>query len=243
MPATTKNQDKARKGDDIFTSPEVVSKFWDKFRLTHPADFERHGKDSLAWFRKEVSKNFNPKATDILSRPESYNAFEPRATQGMIGKLYLYEYEAEQAGDAELQVYDRFPMVFFFNSGRSKEGKLLLWGLNMHYLAPAQRAAMYEKLMKFKAAKGWSAQVKLKLQWALIKEAAGVLAERAVHAYRVDRFKSRLVEIPSADWIIAVFLQVQKWKHIEGHKTARQSDTRKNIYAKAKPAPKRRRRV
>lgn len=213
-------------------APEMIERYWAKFFNAHPIDAERHGKEALDWFRMRVSKDLKVDAKKIIQAQSDYRKLST-AERTMIGKLYLFEYEAVEAGDEEAGVYDKFPMVFFFNVTKTKEGKTVLYGLNVHYLTPKQRAVLYMGLMKLKTNAKWTPNTKLRLQWQLIKQVTSdAMAEKAVHAYRLDRLKSRLVEIPSNDWIVAAFLRVERWIHIDVNNWLPQSDTRRKVQNK-----------
>lgn len=216
-------------------APHLIQRYWDKFFQLHPLDAARHSAEALDWFRKRVSKDLKVRADQVIKNSaDDYQRYEEKHDRSMIGKLFLYEYEAVTAGDIENNVYDRYPMVFFFNITKSKEGKLLYWGLNMHYLTPKERAAVYSGLIKLKNAKGYTPKTKLRLQWDLIKTVCKMpLVDRAVHAYRADRIQSRIVEIPATDWPVALFLRIERWMSISGdHPSASQG--RNNIRLKAR---------
>lgn len=233
MPVS-KIRDKDEWGDE-FHSPEIVNRYWELYFKQREKGQLKHGKEALEYFRKRIAKDVRNKASQILNDPASYNVQNARGNKGMIGQLYLFEYEAEEAGDAETGLYDRFPLVFFFGTGKTKAGNRTLTGLNVHYLTPSQRAVLYQKLITFKTSKAWSPNVKIKLQWDLIKAAAGTtIVEKAVHSYRVDRIQSRMVQIPVDDWQIVVFLSIQKFLKAKHHtETHTQTSARKRIYKSA----------
>ena len=221
--------------DDDFVSPEVVQKYKDKFKEAFGPNVNKFSTESLNWFRARISKDvrLGSQQSKLLNQ-NVYGRKSGTENTQLIGKLYFYEYAAENPGDAELQVYDRFPMVFIFNSTRSKEGNILLHGLNIHYLSPKERQILLEKLLTVKSSAQIRPQTRLKLSWDIIKAvASSALYERAVHTYRVDRFQSRLIEIPANDWCLCPFLPFQKWIHIEDDGLS-QSDYRKAITDRAR---------
>lgn len=226
------------KRDKDLDAPDLIERYWDKFWKAHPTDFARHSEEAVDWFRVRVSKDLRVQARHIIQEQSDYRKLT-KADRTMIGKLYLYEYEAEEAGDADTGFYDRYPMVFFFNVVKNNAGNTLLYGINMHYLTPKQRAVLYMGLMKLKTSKKWSPNTKLRLQWNLIKSVANhKLAEKAVHAYRLDRMQSKLVEIPSNDWIIAVFLRLEKWLQAKGTDHPLPSEARRKVQNKKMLAKK-----
>lgn len=202
------------KEDDGLGSPEVVERFREKFFKVNGPQADQYSREALDWFRREVTKNLNPKAQQVL---ESRKYKRKGDNPGLIGRLYLFEYEAVEAGDEETGVYDRFPLVFFFNVITTAGGNRVLYGINMHYLAPAIRMRVYNALLQLKTQKTMNAKQKLRMSWKVLKTVANNQAmEKAVHAYRVDRLKTALVEIRPADWHVLVFLQVQRWVKVGG---------------------------
>lgn len=232
--------DKPQKGiggieldDESDVSPELVQRYKDKFYKVHPRDANRYTKEAIDWFRVRVSKDLNVKASQLLNATE-YKKENAEKGHLLIGRLYLFKYEAETAGDAELDVYDQYPLIFLFNSSKSKEGKLLLHGLNVHYLTPRERMMLFIELLKLKSSKRFNARTKLKLQWNLIKSVVkSELYTRAVHAYRVDRIHSRMQQIAATDWEIVVFLQLQNWLKPKTNAKTTASNIRKQIRKQA----------
>lgn len=213
--------------DDDFVSPAIVQKFKDKFYNIYPRDTDRLSEEALNWFRGRVIKDIKVKQSSILEA-QTYGRKTGTEKGQLIGKLYFYEYAAESAGDEEHGIYDRFPLCFFFNAGKNKQGKFMLWGLNLHYLAPKERMILLMNLLQTRSSKVTRPGMRLKLSWDIIKAVSKHnLYEKAVHSYRVDRLKSRLVEIPATDWSIVVFLQLQKWNAIDPNNQLGQSDYRK----------------
>lgn len=200
--------------DDLLVSPDIVQKYKTKFANVHAADVDRFSKESLDWFRQQVTKDRNTNQMRLINQQLYRQKSGTESTQ-LIGKMYFFHYKAEMPGDPELQAYDAFPLVFLFNSERTKEGKTLLKGLNMHYLSPQARQHLLMALLDIRSTKAMQPQTRIRLSWQAIKAAVdSKYYEAAVHAYRIDRFKSRMIEIPANDWNVVTFLQLQKFVHI-----------------------------
>lgn len=198
-----------------YVHPDIIQSYIDKFNKV--GLYQRHTKDSLEWFRKRVSKDLRFNRQRLIHNSGDYKRRTGRENKTLIGRLYYFEYAAEQAGDKENQVYDSFPMVFIFNTSVSKEGKKLIHALNLHYLQPKERAFLYLKLMKIMSKKNWTHATKAKLSWEVITHlVSSKIYEKAVHSYRVDRIQSKLIEIHAIDWEIATFLRLEQWVHVEG---------------------------
>lgn len=215
---------------DQLERPDIIQGFLDKFQKAQQSDatLERHTKASLDWFRKRISKDLNRNRLSMIQHSGDYKRRTGRENKTLVGRLYYFHYEAVEAGDKDLQVYDAFPMIFIFNTSLSNDGKKLIHALNMHYLQPRERAFVYLKLMKIRNRKGWTNATKLRISWELIKNLMSHnLYEKAVHTYRVDRLRSKMIEIYPEDWEVACFLRLEKWIHVDG-KAVKQADVRKS---------------
>lgn len=196
--------------DDDLISPDIVQKYKERFKRINGADADRYTKEALTWFRQRITKD-RANQRRILDAREYWKKTGTERNQ-IIGKMYFFQYEAEQAGDAELGIYDEFPLVFIFNTSRSKQGKQLIHAINLHYIIPAERQVLLHELLKIRSSKRMRRNTRIKLTWDVIKAVSTApIYERMVHTYRVDRMKSRLIEIPAQDWGIVVFLQLQRW--------------------------------
>lgn len=216
-------------------SPKNIELYWSKFFKANKVQEKQYSDEAVEWFRKRVTKDLKVQAGKIIDGPSDYKKRTSKQTARLSsGSLYTFEYEAEAPG-GDHGMYDRFPMVFFFNSYKSKEGKWILLGLNVHYLTPMQRAHLYKGIMTLKNTKGISERTRLRLEWEAITTVAGnKIAEQAIHAYRADRFASQVVEVSPQDWIVAVFLRSERWVKPVSADPAVQSYIRKTIKRKAK---------
>lgn len=216
--------------DDNYEAPVLVQNYIDKFKAAQLSDarLRQHTALSLDWFRKRVSKDMKHSRYTMLRESGSYKrrtGLEGRAT--LVGRLFYFAYEAVEAGDKLNNVYDQYPMTYFFNTSTSNNGDKLIHGLNIHYLTPKEKAVLFVKLLTIRNKKGWTNATKLKISWDIIKSISSHnIYEKAVHTYRVDRIQSKLVEIHPEHWEIATFLRLEKWKTLDG-KDIKQSDIRK----------------
>lgn len=204
--------------DEDFTSPELIQSYITKFQKAQASNsaLVRYTKSSLDWFRMRVSKDTKYNRQRLIKNYGDYKRRTGKENKTLVGRLYYFEYKAEQAGDKVNNVYDQYPMIFIFNTSISEEGKKLIHGLNMHYLHPKERAIVYLKLLHVRNKKGWTNAMKLKISWQIIKTlVAHTLYEKAVHTYRVDRIQSKLIEIHPAHWEIAVFLRLETWVSVD----------------------------
>lgn len=219
--------------DDI-VSPEVVQKYKDKFQNLKGSDADRFSAEAMNWFRTVIGKDGGRSKSKAMLAQNVYGRKSGTANTQLIGKMYFYHYKAENPGDDELNVYDEFPLVFIFSSQRTKDNNVVLYGLNLHYLTLKERQILLMELLKVKSSTRIRPNTRLKLSWDIIKAVAtSRYYERAVHAYRIDRMQSRMIEVPAVDWSVAVFLSLQNWIHMERDGLS-QSDYRKKIQDRAR---------
>lgn len=222
--------------DEDEVSPLLIQRYNQMFTNLTKGQIQRHTKESLDWFRLRLSKDLHVKANQII-KSTAYAKRTGHENKGLIGRMFLFDYSAQNPGDAELGIYDQYPLVFFFNSTKTKDGHTVLFGLNCHYLKPKERMLFFLQLLKLKNSAGYKPKkARLKLTWDAIKRVAThKYFERCVHAYRVDRIQSKLVEIKPFDWEQVIFLSLQHWVHIDPNKDKMtQSHYRKQIVKKSK---------
>jgi hypothetical protein len=220
--------------DSNYVSPDIVQKYKNLFYKVNPKDASRYTQDALTWFRDRISKDLKPDQASLLDTT-LYGKKTGTENAQLIGKMYFYEYKAETAGWKELGVYDRYPLVFFFASGKTKDGKLILTGLNMHYLTGKERQLLLWELLKAKSSNVLRPQSRLKLTWEIIKGVSdSKLYERAVHSYRLDRLQTKLVEIPANDWSVVTFLRTEKWIALDSNSEMYPSEYRQHLQKAAK---------
>lgn len=120
-----------------------------------------------------------------------------------IGQLYLFNYSAKHKDT--LPYWDRNPLMMpigFYNDG---------WlGLNFHYLPPAARKRLFDRLKQFSF--GVDDRKRLALSYSLLKSAA---ADRrfqpCVKRYLYSHVRSRFAYIPPEEWDMAIMLPTQKF--------------------------------
>lgn len=125
------------------------------------------------------------------------------------GRLYTFAYDAKYKDT--LPYWDRFPLIIFLGSGRSKAGNLVFYGLNLHYAPPRARQEFLEELLKrgYGSTKRLSNKTVLKINWGNVKGMRG--ATEMIKAYLPSHLKSPLAEIAPKDWAKAVWLPTQQF--------------------------------
>jgi hypothetical protein len=166
---------------------------------------KRNTAASMKWFSKYIPKNYARVRTARLFRDRKLwaDSIDP-------GSMYTFEYDALHKDT--LPFWDRYPLVFFFDSFKSKEGKQLLLGINLHYLPPALRLVAYKALLKTRNEKRYRSSTKLKLSWQVLKGlSASKYFEHSVKMYRVDHLASKFVKVPPSSWEMFLFLPTARF--------------------------------
>lgn len=194
------------------TELEVLKKIEKAFYKNNSASQKRNTMKSMKWFQKYIPRSYNRLGTASMFRDRKL-----WSKQIKVGQMHFFEYDAIHKD--KLPVWDRYPLVFFFDSYQSKEGKEILLGINLHYLPPALRFTAMRALLKYRNQKRYRKNTRLKISWQVLSSMANSeLFEHSVKAYRADQVRSTFVEIPAQSWEMVVFLPLARWQ--KGGKTS-----------------------
>jgi hypothetical protein len=135
------------------------------------------------------------------SRPQARKEVEGYAiettnapTQQFVGKMLFYKYDAKMK--QELPYWDQFPLVFPWRIN----GKYM-WGMNMHYLPPVERAKLMYALFSTANSTELSEQTKLVITYKLLNESTKYIYFRpCIKQYIVGNIKSRVIVVNPMEW-------------------------------------------
>ena len=153
------------------------------------------------WFRekvKQASASARMRAvtpTQLLKRQE--------ATDTELGQMLFYKYDPKFA--KKLPYWDMYPLVFPFE--KAKGG---LYGLNLHYIPPRERAVLMDELNSYVTNKKYDATTRLKLSYDLLKGFGRAIP--CVKRYLGTNVRSNTVRIDADEWEIAIFLPVERFQ-------------------------------
>lgn len=169
--------------------------------------FERYKFDpsiankSRTWFRQEVLLL----KKDNINRQQLLTYGGKAITRVMPGNMYMYFYDPKYKDT--LPFYDRFPLVFPFDT---IQGGFI--GLNMHYLPHKIRLMLFDKLLQFKTSKVLDEKTKLKYSYATVKRLALFpMAKHCIKSYLLDHVQSPIKMIPANHWTTALMLPVENF--------------------------------
>lgn len=124
------------------------------------------------------------------------------------GKIYAYIYDAKYKDT--LPYWDKYPLIIFLGFGKSKAGNELMYGLNLHYIAPKARQQFLEDLLKqYASTKTLTNSTKLNIDWSKVRGFSG--AQKMIKAYLPNHIKGTIVEVKTSDWANVVLMPLQKF--------------------------------
>jgi hypothetical protein len=159
-------------------------------------------REARNWFREQGRKVVVP------NDPESLFQKEPHFIRRTIlpGFMYVYAYDAKHK--ATLPYYDKFPLVFPFQS--KPDGFL---GLNLHYLDRPYRARLMDRLHELTMNKKYNDNQRLALSYGILKGAARFRAfQPCVHRYLTTHIRSRFYKIPGEYWDTALWMPLERFQ-------------------------------
>ena len=149
-------------------------------------------KNALLWYRNRI---------------QNLNSGSPPRQFPKIGDMLLYEYNAKWAN--ELPYWDAHPLSILLEM--KPDGFL---GLNLHYLPPIYRAVLFNKLIENFGRKR-KEQFKLDISYNSLKKRE---SDREIRYYKpcMKRYLTHhiyrnIMIIPETEWIIALYLPLQKF--------------------------------
>lgn len=188
------------------TELDILKSIEQAYFKNNASSQKRNTQKSLKWFSTYVPRAHNSVRTARMFRDKTL--WQDRV---IPGNMYFYQYDAKHKDT--LPVWDMYPLVFFFDSYTSKEGKQILLGINMHYLKPSYRYAAMMNLLRLRNEKRYRANTKLQISWEVLKGMANSkYFEHAVKAYRVDHIRSKFIKIPATAWELTLFLPLARWQ-------------------------------
>lgn len=156
---------------------------------------------SRNWFRENLRKSYGHVRTASIIKGGTFIA-KPE-----LGGLYHFNYDPKHK--KTLPIYDTFPLVFPFAIAKDKKGFL---GINMHYLAPKLRVAVFTELLRLKTGRGYGEKTKLQLNYSkLMKLSRSKYLKHATKHYLFDHMRSKLIFVDPRNWEVVVSLPSERF--------------------------------
>ena len=162
-----------------------------------PANIRNNVADARSWMQDNVTTVTTNK---ILSGDRQRMADSPTP-----GRMYMFSYDPKTKDT--LPYYDRFPLIFPFDSAPGG-----FMGLNLHYLPPLARAKLMDGLWPLIDDDSLSPGSKLNISYKTLKRASRLrYFKPCVKRYLNNHVQSRFVTVYPEEWNIAVFLPTERF--------------------------------
>ena len=162
------------------------------------------------WFRNLARQTTGVQPNSILKTAPKVQL--TRVPQ--VGFMYHFFYDPKMK--KELPYYDRFPLIFPFKRGFTRqraiqEGSFL--GINLHYLPPQLRARLMDALYTISIDKKFDENTRIRISYEILNKASKFrFFKPCVKRYLVNRVRSRFVKINADQWDTALFLPTERFK-------------------------------
>ncbi len=165
---------------------------------------------SRNWFRAQASK--------VAMGPNALMAEDRSAmvTVPMIGQMYLFAYDPKTK--EKLPYYDRYPLVFPFDSTRtggraagtsSSQGFM---GLNMHYLPLRLRARLMDALYTVISDEKYDERTHLQISYKLLSSVTRYrFYKPCIKQYLFSHVRTRYFRVDPKSWDIALFMPLERF--------------------------------
>ena len=180
-------------------------------------------RESRDWFRQQT-KNLSVSSQRMVRSDRSRLTDKP-----LLGRMYLFQYDPK--GKKTLPYYDRFPLVFPIDSGRTSgfaaSGGSFL-GINLHYLPLPLRARLMDALYDTITTKELDENTRLKISYNILQQAAKYrFFKPCIKRYLISHVKSRFFYIEPTEWEMALFLPLDRF--VGSNKSRIYRDSRNRI--------------
>jgi len=154
-----------------------------------------------SWLLQKMA-HLSPSPKD---RMEIIRDREQQRSRTMVGRFYFFAYDPKTK--ETLPYWDRFPMVIPLM--RYHNGFL---GLNLHYIYPKDRLILLTQLKRFQIGSINDEKTRILLSYPILKAMhQAYRATPCIKRYLAGQVVSRFIEVPPAEWDIAVTLPVQQF--------------------------------
>jgi len=180
---------------------------------------------AIRWFQNNLDFMFAkvPKKMveqEIMNKPPISGKRIP-VNKRNIGKMFMFYYLPKERN--RLPYYDRFPLVIPFHLEQNS-----LLGLNIHYLPPKYRTLFMERLYSYLNQRTVDETTRFRISYKILKETTKLrYAKPCIRKYDYKWMRSRIVNIPSEDWNIAVHMPTERFR--KQKRTKVWADTRRQL--------------
>lgn len=157
---------------------------------------------SARWYMKAV-REF---AANINTPNDVFNSDIGEVTSRLeIGNMYMFRYSPKTRKD--LKYFDNFPLILM--SEPLRDG---FSGINLHYLAPLERASLLDKLLGNTRDSDINRRTRAASDWRIVKNFMRFPEVRpAIKTYLYNNVQGRVMKVHQEHWKAAIFLPVHNF--------------------------------
>ena len=191
-----------------------VNLFDNMHQYINEAGVATKGLFAMTWMKNAIQELYD--VSEELSVEEKFfrdsKRIQTRRGMKKPGELFLFNYNPQDK--TKLPYYDTFPLVFIIET--YSDGFL---GMNLHYLPIPLRERLFVNLLPYATGEVDVSkesmvidQTRIKLTYDFLNRTSKLRFFRpCVKRYKYNRIDSRLLKIPSADWMIAIYLPMERF--------------------------------
>ena len=154
--------------------------------------------DARDWYREKAREIRSVNQASIIKNNKMYN-------RNMIRPGFMYMFGYDPKLKDELPYYDRFPLIFPFET---QEGGFL--GMNLHYIPHLYRARLMDLLYDTVNNQRFDETTKIRTSYKILNSAARYkYFKPCVKRYLYNHLTTRFLLIPANEWDIALFLPLE----------------------------------
>jgi hypothetical protein len=166
------------------------------------AEIQSMSRESYKWLLAKIAELRNPSQIPKGIATEKFR----QNRKFVLGGLYHFYYDPK--GKADLDYYDRFPLVLALE----KYGDGFL-GLNLHYLPIKYRVAFLDKLMDYAVLDAEDDPKRIRITYDILQASRRFKEFRpCIKRYLHGHIKSKILTIEPKEWEVAIFLPTQLFK-------------------------------
>lgn len=159
-------------------------------------------KDAFAWYRQYITKRGTTMNLRALLRSEKNRV----TTELRPGKMVIFGYDAKTKDT--LPYFDAVPLdivLSVYEKGWT--------ALNLHYIPPAHRAYVLDKIISVKKLKNITPRTRISVTYNLLKNVAQIPEINfGIKRYLYSQTRSAFIGVPVVEWDSVIFLPLANWK-------------------------------
>ena len=161
-------------------------------------------RQNLVYRSAEARKWLESKVQSVRTRT-ILNDTSRQDNKFTIGKMYFFVYDPKTKD--QLPYYDRFPLVIPIDQSHDE-----FLGMNLHYVPPAYRAKLLDKMMDVASNKSFNENTRFRINYELLKGSSRYdIFKPCLKRYMFQHIRSKFIRIDADEWDIAIFLPFERF--------------------------------